>query len=139
MKFGHFDAVADSIPLCPAPRDLPRSCVAITSGEGCYLVLASRFPTRLFDISTERPNRINPIPGESLLLWPWISASGKWSSYTWANPTKSNDTAGLLPAPLGHGDRAGAAGRFHRLSGRPTARLMPRIRARPAPRLNTVV
>ena len=28
-----------------------------------------RFNTRMFDISKERPNPINPIPGESLLLW----------------------------------------------------------------------
>lgn len=27
------------------------------------------FHTNKFDISTERPNPINPIPGESLLLW----------------------------------------------------------------------
>ncbi len=28
-----------------------------------------RFHTAKFDVSTERPNPINPIPGESLLLW----------------------------------------------------------------------
>lgn len=28
-----------------------------------------RFRTNKFDISKERPNPINPIPGESLLLW----------------------------------------------------------------------
>jgi hypothetical protein len=28
-----------------------------------------RFTTSLFDVSKERPNNINPIPGESLLLW----------------------------------------------------------------------
>jgi len=28
-----------------------------------------RFLTAKFDVSTERPNPINPIPGESLLLW----------------------------------------------------------------------
>ena len=28
-----------------------------------------RFVTALFDVSKERPNRINPIAGESLLLW----------------------------------------------------------------------
>lgn len=28
-----------------------------------------RFTTDLFDITRERPNPINPIPGESLLLW----------------------------------------------------------------------
>ena len=28
-----------------------------------------RFTTTMFDISKERPNPINPIPGESLLLW----------------------------------------------------------------------
>lgn len=28
-----------------------------------------RFKTRLFDVATERANPINPIPGESLLLW----------------------------------------------------------------------
>lgn len=28
-----------------------------------------RFNTAKFDVSTERPNPINPIPGESLLLW----------------------------------------------------------------------
>lgn len=28
-----------------------------------------RFTTSKFDVSTERPNPINPIPGESLLLW----------------------------------------------------------------------
>jgi len=28
-----------------------------------------RFETARFDVSAERPNPINPIPGESLLLW----------------------------------------------------------------------
>ena len=28
-----------------------------------------RFTTSLFDVTKERPNPINPIPGESLLLW----------------------------------------------------------------------
>jgi hypothetical protein len=28
-----------------------------------------RFTTALFDVSKERENPINPIPGESLLLW----------------------------------------------------------------------
>lgn len=28
-----------------------------------------RFTTSLFDVAKERPNPINPIPGESLLLW----------------------------------------------------------------------
>ena len=28
-----------------------------------------RFRTAKFDVSKERPNPINPIPGESLLLW----------------------------------------------------------------------
>src|SRR5262249_43738850 len=28
-----------------------------------------RFTTGLFDVAKERPNQINPIPGESLLLW----------------------------------------------------------------------
>ena len=28
-----------------------------------------RFHTGVFDVSKERPNPINPIPGESLLLW----------------------------------------------------------------------
>lgn len=28
-----------------------------------------RFTTRLFDVTKERPNNINPIYGESLLLW----------------------------------------------------------------------
>ncbi|MGB7219274.1 MAG: hypothetical protein WBD07_10745 [Vicinamibacterales bacterium] len=28
-----------------------------------------RFTTATFDVSKERPNPINPIPGESLLLW----------------------------------------------------------------------
>src|SRR6185436_10230051 len=28
-----------------------------------------RFNTAKFDVSKERPNPINPIPGESLLLW----------------------------------------------------------------------
>ena len=28
-----------------------------------------RFNTAMFDVSEERPNPINPIPGESLLLW----------------------------------------------------------------------
>ena len=28
-----------------------------------------RFRTDKFDVSKERPNPINPIPGESLLLW----------------------------------------------------------------------
>ena len=28
-----------------------------------------RFTTKAFDVSKERPNPINPIPGESLLIW----------------------------------------------------------------------
>lgn len=28
-----------------------------------------RFATNRFDVAKERPNPINPIPGESLLLW----------------------------------------------------------------------
>ena len=36
-----------------------------------------RFTTSRFDISRERPNPINPIPGESLLLWLRERAAGK--------------------------------------------------------------
>lgn len=35
-----------------------------------------RFTTSLFDVSKERPNSINPIPGESLLLWLAKQAEG---------------------------------------------------------------
>lgn len=35
-----------------------------------------RFWTAAFDITTERPNPINPIPGESLLLWLIENARG---------------------------------------------------------------
>ncbi|MBY0508203.1 MAG: hypothetical protein K2X03_30090 [Bryobacteraceae bacterium] len=33
------------------------------------MALVLRFYTRRFDVSKERPNPINPIPGESLLVW----------------------------------------------------------------------
>ena len=33
------------------------------------MVQVIRFTTAQFDVSAERPNPINPIPGESLLLW----------------------------------------------------------------------
>ena len=33
------------------------------------MTLVVRFNTTMFDVSRERPNPINPIPGESLLLW----------------------------------------------------------------------
>ena len=33
------------------------------------MALVIRFRTAKFDVSKERPNPINPIPGESLLLW----------------------------------------------------------------------
>jgi len=36
-----------------------------------------RFSTSKFDVSAERPNPINPIPGESLLLWLRERASPK--------------------------------------------------------------
>lgn len=38
-----------------------------------------RFKTRMFDITKERPNPINPIPGESLLLWLAEKTRGKLS------------------------------------------------------------
>ncbi|HEX3880215.1 MAG TPA: hypothetical protein VHW24_24705 [Bryobacteraceae bacterium] len=35
-----------------------------------------RFYTAAFDVTKERPNPINPIPGESLLLWLREKAKG---------------------------------------------------------------
>ena len=34
-----------------------------------HMARVIRFTTAAFDVSKERPNPINPIPGESLLLW----------------------------------------------------------------------
>lgn len=41
------------------------------------MALVLRFYTRRFDVSKERPNPINPIPGESLLVWLADQTKGK--------------------------------------------------------------
>jgi len=33
------------------------------------MTVVTRFNTSMFDVTRERPNPINPIPGESVLLW----------------------------------------------------------------------
>ena len=74
-----------------------------------------RFTTSEFDISKERPNPINPIPGESLLLWLRDKARPRveltepdtedWGWYSFVNWDGRQYMLGASASDEGNGER----------------------------------